>query len=455
MKVAIYARQSLDRAGDTLAVSRQLSDCRALVERNGWESTAEYVDNDVSATAGKPRPEWTRLLADLAGNKYDTLVCWHTDRLYRRVRDLVDLVELAERQALRIVTVKSADLDLTTPAGRMLAGMLGHAARYEAEQKGARQAAANRQRAKMGDVRWTRRPFGYDRRDGRVVVIEDEARELRTAATKVLAGATLASVSADLNRRGVATSTGASWSLTTLRRVLLNPRHAGTALYRGEDVGKGAWPAILDAVTHERLTAILTDPARRTAPSTVSKYLLSGLVRCGLCGDAMFASPLGPKDGRWMVYKCRRAHLARRLDLVDEVVERVILARLSQPDVLTLLSPAEDVSALAAESQDVRERLDGLGALYAEGALTTAALREATAKLKGRLSDLQERIASVTGMGPLGALVSSGDVAEHWPTMTLQARRSVIAALVTATVLPAGKGARFTPEQVEIEWRTE
>lgn len=453
MRAVIYARQSLDRSGEALAVSRQLSDCRSLVERNGWDTAGEYVDNDVSASTGR-RPEWTRLLADLTVGRYDTLVVWHTDRLYRRLRDLVELVELAERQALRIVTVRAGDLDLTTPAGRMLAGMLGSAGRYEAEQKGARQAAANRQRAKMGDVRWTRRPFGYDRRDGRVIEIKAEAAELRTAASKVLTGSTLAAIVADLNDRDVPTSTGGRWSVTTLRRVLLNPRHAGKAMYLGEDMGDGAWPAILDAETHERLTAILTDPARRTAPTTASKYLLSGIVRCGRCGEPMFASPMGAKGERWMVYRCRTAHLARRLDLVDDVVQRVILARLSRPDALSLLSPAEDVSALAAESQDVRERLDGLGALYAEGALTTAALREATAKLKGRLAELQERIASVTGMGPLGALVSSSDVAEHWPTMSLQAKRSVIAAMITVVILPAGKGARFTPEQVKIGWRT-
>ncbi len=453
-RAVIYARQSLDRSGEALAVSRQLSECRSLVERNGWETAAEYVDNDVSASDGKPRAEWSRLLTDFSAGRFDTVVCWHTDRLYRRLIDLVSLIELAERQALRIVAVRSGDIDLTTPSGRMIAGMLGSAARFEMEQKGDRQAAANRKRAMEGDVRWTRRPFGYDRRDERIIEIKSEAAELRIAASRVLAGGTLASVVADLNGRNIPTSTGGEWSVTTLRRVLLNPRHAGKALYRGEDMGDGTWPAILDAETHERLTAILTNPARRTAPSTASKYLLSGIVRCGRCGQPMFASPMGMKGRRWMVYRCRTAHNARRMDLVDGVVEEVVFARLSQPDVLALLSPVEDVSALAAESQELRERLDGLGELYADGTLTKAALREATANLKGRLADLQAKISSITGMGPLASLVSSDDIRAHWPTMNLQARRSVIDALITVTILPAGKGARFTPEQVDIEWRT-
>ncbi|MBA3368923.1 MAG: recombinase family protein, partial [Geodermatophilaceae bacterium] len=99
MRPVIYARQSLDRSGEALAVSRQLSDCRSLVERNGWETAAEYVDNDVSASDGKPRAEWSRLLTDFSAGRFDTVVCWHTDRLYRRLIDLVSLIELAERQA--------------------------------------------------------------------------------------------------------------------------------------------------------------------------------------------------------------------------------------------------------------------------------------------------------------------------------------------------------------------
>ncbi len=268
MRAAIYVRQSLDRSGEALAVARQLDECRALVEANGWHVAEVYSDNDVSASSRKPRPEWTRMLRDLEAGRHDVLVCWHTDRLYRRVRDLVDLVELAERRALRIASVKSADIDLATPAGRMLAGMLGHAGRYEVEQKGARQVAANRARARRGIVLWTRRPYGFDRDGHNVFVVEAEADVIRDAVRKILAGTTLTRVARDLNTSGATTSLGKLWSVTTLRRVLLNPRLVGRVTYAGQDMGGGA-PAILDPETFERLEAKLRDPRRRTTSSTV------------------------------------------------------------------------------------------------------------------------------------------------------------------------------------------
>jgi len=455
MRAAIYARQSLDRSGEALAVSRQLAECRDLAERNGWTAVVEYVDNDTSASSRKPRPQWTALLADLDAGRFDVLVCWHTDRLYRRVRDLVDLVEIAERRALRIASVKAADLDLSTPAGRMLAGMLGHAARYEVEQKSARQVAANRQRARGGDVAWTRRPYGYERHDGRIVVVENEADVLRHAAKAVLAGDTLTSVIRDHNERGLPTSTGARWTVTTLKRLLVNPRQAGRATYHGEDFGRGAWAPIFDGDTHDRLVAVLTDPRRRTAPSTRVKYLLSGLLTCGICSGTMYASPSKNRDGRrWMTYKCRCERVTRRLDLVDEVVEGVLLERLARPDAADLFTADADLDGARSKVTELRERRDGLAVLLADGLLTSGAVRTQATRLGAQITDLERQIMGAADDGPLAAVVVAVDVQAAWVVLPLMAKREIIRTLLAVTILPAGQGVTFDPSQVEIEWKS-
>ncbi|VXC31982.1 hypothetical protein ARTHRO9AX_270001 [Arthrobacter sp. 9AX] len=53
---AIYARISSDQSGEALGVTRQLEDCRKLAADHGWTIGDEYVDNDISAYKGKPRP---------------------------------------------------------------------------------------------------------------------------------------------------------------------------------------------------------------------------------------------------------------------------------------------------------------------------------------------------------------------------------------------------------------
>ena len=455
MSAAIYVRQSVDRHGRAEAVDRQLDACRELCESHGWTVGEVYSDNDTSATSLKLRPEWTRLLRDLRTGRHDVLVCWHTDRLYRRLRDLVELVELAEARSLRICTVKAADLDLGTPSGRMLAGMLGSAARYEVEQKGARQVAANRARAQRGVVLWTRRPFGFERNGANVFVVEAEAAVVRDAAQRVLDGATLASIARDLNAADVPTSTGTTWSVTTLRRVLLNPRIAGRVVYRGTDMGdEHVAPAILDSETFSRVLAKLTDPRRRTAASTAAKYLLSGLVMCGRCDTRMYATPVVNRGRRWMTYKCFTCRLARKLNDVDGLVTQVVLARLSRPDAARLLAPQVDVADLYARATDLRDRRDVLAVLLADGLQSEAAVREQSARLTSEIADLDRQIEAATGASPLTSIVGADDVAARWEGLGLTIRRAIVVALLTATVLPVGKGRKFEPEHVAIEWKS-
>ena len=61
-RAAIYCRISDDRAGAGLGVARQEADCRKLAEDRGLTVTQVYVDNDLSAYSGKPRPGYKALL---------------------------------------------------------------------------------------------------------------------------------------------------------------------------------------------------------------------------------------------------------------------------------------------------------------------------------------------------------------------------------------------------------
>ncbi len=74
---AIYARISSDQEGTGLGVTRQLEDCRRMAGELGWTVAGEYVDNDVSAYSGKRRPEYERMLADLADGSCDGVLVYH------------------------------------------------------------------------------------------------------------------------------------------------------------------------------------------------------------------------------------------------------------------------------------------------------------------------------------------------------------------------------------------
>ncbi len=61
LSAAVYARISADTEGKSLGVQRQLEDCRKLAAARGWPVGREYVDNDISAYNGKPRPGYEQM----------------------------------------------------------------------------------------------------------------------------------------------------------------------------------------------------------------------------------------------------------------------------------------------------------------------------------------------------------------------------------------------------------
>ena len=127
-RVALYARVSTANGQDP---QLQLSELREYVQRRGWTIAEEYVDNGVSGVK-ESRPALNRLMADAQRRRFDILLCWKLDRFARSLKFLV--VSLSELSALGIAFVSLRDnLDLTTPAGRLMAQLLGAMAEFERE----------------------------------------------------------------------------------------------------------------------------------------------------------------------------------------------------------------------------------------------------------------------------------------------------------------------------------
>lgn len=445
-RAALYLRISQDRTGDEAGVSRQREDGRRLARRSGWTVVGEYTDNDTSAAGRQVRPEYERLLRDVEAGRVDVVIAWNMYRLLRTGRDRLRMLELGRDKGLTLAFVRGSVLDLSTPAGRLVGDLLGSVSQHEIDEKGDRHRRANLQARQAGRMPWTRRPFGYDTRDGQIVVVAREARELRRAARAIVDGERLAAVVRGMR---VPTSTGGEWSNTSLRRALLNPRVAGQVSYKGEVLGEGEWPRILAPDLAAAVREILADPKRLKHKGNRLKYWLSGVCECGRCGGPMYATT----NSGVMVYRCPACYLVRRMDHIDNAVEAVILARLALPDAAVLLTPSTDVAELRKAADELRNRRAGISALLADGLLTASDARPRLRELAAELAAVERDIAAAAGTSALGALATAEDVAAVWEGLDVESRRDVAEALLTPVVLPAGKGVRWNLDQLQILWK--
>lgn len=463
-RAAIYVRISDDRLGEGLGVARQERDCRRLAARLGWTVAEVYTDNDISATSGKRRPAYERLLADIEAGAVGAVVVWDVDRLTRRPAELEAFILLAERHGTRLASV-GGDIDLATPQGQLTARIKGAVARHEAQQIQRRIQAKVDELAAAGRIaNGGPRPFGYRRiyagEGTRRKIVRDEldpveAAVVREVAHRALSREPLRAIVRDLNRRGVPTSTGGRWSQQGLRAMLRSGRIAGLREHRGQVVGPAVWPAIITREQHEILRALL-DSAHRPPGSRVRVHYLSGYV---LCSDCRIKMRVCPQAGR-LKYKCladsggcngRVIGLAELEDLLG----RYVVARLADPELAAELAQRE-----AVVDTSTRDLLAAIEADEARLQVLTEALSTgddlpeviATVRVvRERIAKAREALARQAG-APAGLRAAVGVDLDEWNRFDLDAKRAILGQLVEAVVIyPARRGlARFDPERVDV-----
>ena len=99
VRAAIYCRLSKNRKGKKANVKDQERDCRDFIEAQGWRLVGVYVDDGISASdkSDKPRGQFLNLMADLRAGVIDVIVASEFTRLYRRPRELEELLDPVDK----------------------------------------------------------------------------------------------------------------------------------------------------------------------------------------------------------------------------------------------------------------------------------------------------------------------------------------------------------------------
>jgi site-specific DNA recombinase len=265
-----------------------------------------YADDGVSGTIPlHERPEGRRLLEDAKEGKFSTVLVYRLDRLGR---SLLVTVDAHDRLQDCGVALKSATepIDTSNPSGRLIFQMLASFAEYERGTIRERTQAGLHRALRNGKFTG-RLPYGYKLSPDETgfILVEEEAQIVREVIANIAAGATLYSESKRLNDEGVLSpgyrirsddrrrGTG-SWSHSTIRDIVYQTACSGVHRVRVE--GRGGQeeiierqvPAVVEPGLRERAAMQLVKNKSRAGELRKNgrKYLLSGFIRCGVCGYA-------------------------------------------------------------------------------------------------------------------------------------------------------------------------
>jgi DNA invertase Pin-like site-specific DNA recombinase len=463
VRAGCYLRISSDPNDKRAGVDRQREDTALMAEVQGWAVAGYYQDNDRSASNGGAREHWERLLADVAAGKIGAIVVWNQDRGWRKMADLESLRPQLEPRGVLLATTNIGVIDFRNADDVFRAQVSTAMSEMEIAKMKVRMRRAGMQRADRGIPKW-KRAFGYllDTYQPDPVT----APLVGEAYRSILAGASLNDICRLFNDAGAFGLNGQPWTASTVSLFLRAPRNAGLRSYDGQIVGKGNWPALVTEKTWKSVQAKISAPSRKPGKKSVQRHLLTGVLQCGnpsskKTGERCGGYLSGYKTAKGAhAYSCKSCRgVAVRADDVEELLYKLVGGRLARTDAVDLLkaeihdeAEAEAIrTQLAALHEDRRQIGVDRGKRLLDGEQAKIAsdiINDDIAALE-RKQDDQEKVAVLSGI-PLGKPEAREAVLELSPDRF----RAVVAKLLTATVMPVGKGNHtFAPERVVVAWR--
>ncbi len=354
LRFAFYGRTSTAEFQDPVTSRAWQREIAESVIAGRGVITAEFFDVGCTRRVSwMRRPQAAALLeqATVVGRSFDAVVVGEFERAFTQGQ-FQQVVGLLRPYGVTVWLPEAAGpVDVDDPAHRVLMNVL--AAQSQREVVRARHrtlAAMTVQTVEQGRFLGGRPPYGYrlvdagphpnrahaawGRRRQRLDLDPVTARHVRWMFAERLAGRSVAGIARELNERGVPCPSGADpernrhrsgqvWNLRSVAVILANPRYTGREVWHRHQSARpgagrrtipaeavvsrtAAHPALVSeadflAVQQIRAARVNGDGARR-------RYLLAGLLICGLCGRRMDAHWVNGRPG----YRCRHGHSSAR-----------------------------------------------------------------------------------------------------------------------------------------------
>lgn len=291
VRCAVYTRKSseegLEQEFNSLDAQREA--CEAYIasqKAEGWLLVPDRYDDGGVSGGTLERPALKRLLADIQRGLVDVVVVYKIDRLSRSLMDFAKLVDVFDGNQVTFVSVTQS-FNTTTSMGRLTLNILLSFAQFEREVIGERirdKFAASRKRGMwMGG--WA--PLGYEVKDRKLVIVEDDAERVRAIFKRFVQLGSATAVAKELIARGERNKYGQLLDKGVLYRLLNNRVYIGDAVHKGTAY-PGEHLAIIEHSLWDKVHAILKESPRKRAAKNRAQTpaLLKGLI-FGPTGCAM------------------------------------------------------------------------------------------------------------------------------------------------------------------------
>ena len=400
IKVYIYTRVSTAMQIDGYSLDAQKSRMKAYAEFNDYEIVGEYEDAGKSGKSIEGRVEFNRMMEDIKSGKdgVSYVLVFKLSRFGRNAADVLSTLQVMQDFGVNLICVEDG-IDSSKDAGKLMISVLSAVAEIERENIRVQTMEGRIQKAREGKWNGGFAPYGYRLEKGQLFINEEEAAAIRVIFDQYVhtdTGANgLAKYLATHGIHKIKRQNGKNplFDAALIRRILKNPVYCGKIAYGRRRTEKvhgtrndyrlveqddyllvdGLHEGIVsEELWHEAQVKLLAQAEKYehvNRGKDTKIHLLSGIVKCPVCGVGMYGNKSikhkadGSKYKDFYYYGCKHRAMTRghncdfkkqiNEELLDSAVAEVIVKLVSNPKFAAMMqekiSMKVDTSAIEQE----------------------------------------------------------------------------------------------------------
>ena len=362
-KVYIYTRVSTAMQIDGYSLDAQKSRMKAFAEFNDYEIVGEYEDAGKSGKSIEGRLEFNRMMEDIKSGQdgVSYVLVFKLSRFGRNAADVLSTLQVMQDFGVNLICVEDG-IDSSKDAGKLMISVLSAVAEIERENIRVQTMEGRIQKAREGKWNGGFAPYGYSLEKGQLLINEEEAKAIRVIFDQY--------VHTDMGANGLAkylenhgihkiqrqNGKNPLFDASLIRRILKNPVYCGKIAYgrrRTEKVHgtRNDYKLVeqddyllVDGLHEGIVTEELWNEAQVKLLAQAKKYekvnhgkdnkihLLSGIVKCPICGAGMYGNKSikhksdGTKYKDFFYYGCKHRTMTRghKCDYKKQVNEELL-----------------------------------------------------------------------------------------------------------------------------------
>lgn len=308
LKVAAYCRVSTGSAEQEESLTAQREHYEDYIKSNpAWEFAGLYYDEAVSGTTTERREALTKMLEDARQGKIDFILTKSISRFSRNKIDCLNMTRELSACGVGIYFEKE-NINTQTMGSEFLLAVMSSLAESESRSISTNEKWGIHVRMQNGTYKQGTPPFGYDMKDGKMIINAEQAEIIRMIFRLCLDGMGANKIAQKLDAMNITPpKKGKHWHPTTIRGILQNERYIGDCLYMkhyvdeeyhqrrntGEQAQyylKNDHEAIISRETFERANAVMVQRRENRGihkedPKYQNRNLFTGKITCAHCGS--------------------------------------------------------------------------------------------------------------------------------------------------------------------------